>query len=75
MISISNELIDGVVITRNYNKKNDILAKYQEKADIHHRAFFHDEQLSLWIRARIEWCLTAVVACALYSVVVSRMLP
>ena len=43
MVSLSSELIDGVVIVRTYNKKDDMLKKFQERADRHHVAQFHDD--------------------------------
>jgi ABC-type multidrug transport system fused ATPase/permease subunit len=75
VISLSSELIEGVTIIRNYNKRKDMLKKYQQRADKHHKAFFHDEQLSLWIRCRIEWCLALVVSCTIFSIVLSRKFP
>lgn len=75
VISLSSELIEGVTIIRNYNKRKDLLVKYKERADKHHKAFFHDEQLSLWIRCRIEWCLALVVSCTIFTIVLSRKYP
>jgi ABC-type multidrug transport system fused ATPase/permease subunit len=43
LLSLSSELIDGVVVVRTYKKKQDMLKKFQVKADVHHNAIFHDE--------------------------------
>ena len=75
ILSLSNELIDGVVVIRAYNKKKDILKKYQSKADLHHTAVFHDEQLCLWIRTRSEWFLSLVLSLCLFMFVAARQFP
>jgi ABC-type multidrug transport system fused ATPase/permease subunit len=75
VISLSSELIQGVTIIRNYNKKKDMLKKYKIRADKHHKAFFHDEELVLWIRSRIEWCLAVVIASTVFVLVLSRKYP
>ena len=75
VISLSSELIEGVAVIRSYNKKEDLLKKYQERADKHHKAFYHDEQLVMWIRARIEWSLALVVSCTIFTIVLSRKFP
>lgn len=72
VISLSSELIQGVSVIRNYNKKKDMIKKYQKRADKHHKAFFHDEELVLWIRSRIEGWLAIVISCTVFTMVLSR---
>ena len=75
MISLASELIEGVIVIRNYNKRGDMLVKYAEKSDDHHSVFFHDQQLNLWIRSRMEYYLAFVVSFTMFSIVVSRQIP
>jgi hypothetical protein len=72
LISLSGELIEGVTVIRNYHKSPDMIVKYGEKANMHHATFFHDQQLNLWIRLRIEQYLSLVMGFAMFSIVLSR---
>lgn len=72
MLSLGNELIDGVVVIRNYNQRQNQLREYQKKADLHHRCLLHDQLIIIWLRLRIEGILVIVVSLALFSFVASR---
>lgn len=74
LISIGSEMIEGATILRAYGKNKDMLKRWEEKADIHHSAYFMDMALIVWMRVRIEFSLMFIMVLTIFSVVVDKKL-
>lgn len=72
LISVGSEFINGAVIIRNYGKKEDMLKKYEKRADANHGAFFHDRMGILWIRLRVELVFAFIIVFAIYTIVLDK---
>lgn len=72
LISITSELIQGIVVIRNYKKIGMILEKYAERSDRHHNCDLHEHLLSLWMRSKMEWVTCFISATGIFSIIFNK---
>lgn len=72
LISIASEFIDGVTVIRTFGRRNCILKRYIDKADIQHSATFMDYASILWLRFRVETVLNLITVAIVFSTVLGR---